>query len=110
MVARCDALEAEAGTEVLCKYNRTVGTRWTDETRGHMNVSSEVHAAIQVVNGYSMELQIVTRSFGINRVASYYAAGEIRSWFGGKRARKSTYASNCLQYEWLANLWVGTDL
>ena len=53
LVAKCDALEAEAGTEVLCKYNRTVGTRWTDETRGHMNVSSKVHAAIQV-NGYSV--------------------------------------------------------
>ena len=69
MVAKCDALEAEAGTEVLCKYNKTVGTRWTDETRGHMNVSSKVHAAIQV-NEYSRELQIMTRSFGINRVAT----------------------------------------
>ena len=67
VVARCDALGAEAGTEVLCAYNRTVGTRWTDETRGHMNVSSKVQAAIQV-NGYSMELQIVTRSFGITQL------------------------------------------
>ena len=69
-MAKCDAIEAEAGTEVLCAYNRTVGTRWTDETRGHMNVSSKVQAAIQV-NGHDMtffyEIMMINMPFGIIR-------------------------------------------
>ena len=46
VVAKCDALEAEA--EVLCEYNKTVGTKWTDETKGHMDISAEIYAAIRV--------------------------------------------------------------
>ena len=46
VIAKCDALEANA--KFLCKYNKTIGTRCTDETKGHMSVSADVYAEIQV--------------------------------------------------------------
>ena len=47
VVLRCDATEAPS--QVTCKYKRTVGTDWTNETSTHMSISADVYAEIQVI-------------------------------------------------------------